>query len=178
MLRIIFILSIVALSVSSCKKQTAEGGADLNNPNCFDGIKNQDEIGIDCGGVCGVPCTGIMTALINGSAFNSSQVYALVNSTMQSCQIISNDSISPYRNIQLAFNGPFTPGTKVAQGNYFVITGITYKYYNINTSTTLNISSFDAQNKLLSGSFTFKGFASATDSVVITNGVFTNVRYQ
>ncbi|MFW6378668.1 MAG: hypothetical protein ACOCZV_01470, partial [Nanoarchaeota archaeon] len=26
-------------------------------PNCSDGIKNQDEMGIDCGGVCNVSCT-------------------------------------------------------------------------------------------------------------------------
>jgi hypothetical protein len=25
----------------------------LTTPSCFDGIRNQDEIGIDCGGVCG-----------------------------------------------------------------------------------------------------------------------------
>ncbi|MBK7855188.1 MAG: hypothetical protein IPJ79_09995 [Bacteroidetes bacterium] len=177
MIRILFFLLIV-IFVASCKKQTAEGGADFSKPNCFDGIKNQDEIGIDCGGICGVPCNGIVTASINGSSFTSSNAYGVANNSTSSFQFICNDSISPYRNIQVGYTGTFAPGTKTAQGTYFVINGITYKYYNINTTTTLNVTSFDTQNKLVSGNFSFKGFASATDSVIISNGEFNNVRYQ
>lgn len=176
-MRTIAVLIFLCIGAGSCKKQTAEGGADLNNPNCFDGIKNQDEMGIDCGGVCGNPCNGLVTCNINGSAFTSSNAYGIINQSASSFQVIANDSVSPYRNIQLAYTGSFTPGVKTAQGIYFVITGITYKYYNINTSTTLSITSFDTQNKLVSGNFTFKGFASATDSVMISNGEFSNVRY-
>jgi hypothetical protein len=36
----------LALMVASCGKEDNKG-------TCSDGIKNQDETGIDCGGVCG-----------------------------------------------------------------------------------------------------------------------------
>ena len=169
MRRILFLL-LVGVSFTSCKKQTAEGGADFSKPNCYDGVKNQDETGIDCGGICGTPCNGVVTAIINGSTFTSSTAYGIINNSTSSFQVICNDSVSPYRNIQLSYTGTFAPGSKTAQGLYFVINGITYKYYNINTSTALSVTSFDTQNKLVSGNFSFKGFASTTDSVIISNG--------
>jgi hypothetical protein len=41
----------LALMVASCGKEDNKG-------TCSDGIKNQDETGIDCGGVCGVCLEG------------------------------------------------------------------------------------------------------------------------
>lgn len=46
----IFFLCL-ALMIASCGKEENKG-------TCSDGIKNQDETGIDCGGVCGACLEG------------------------------------------------------------------------------------------------------------------------
>lgn len=50
-----------------CPKNTALAEAQTCDyaPNCFDGIKNQDETAVDCGGVCG-PCSTCEDGIQNG----------------------------------------------------------------------------------------------------------------
>ena len=173
-----FIIIISLLSIFSCKKQVAEGGAEQGLPSCTDGIKNQDELGIDCGGVCGNPCLGSITAFVNGNGFSANNVQGISGGSSNSLQLIATDTAVPYRIIQLFYSGTFTPGTKTASGIFSIYNNGIPKDYIQNTSTTLFISSWNTQNKIINGSFTFKGFASATDSVVISNGVITDVGYQ
>lgn len=178
---IVFLL-LLCFSFMACKKQVAEGGADFSKPNCFDGIKNQNELGIDCGGVCGTACYGVVTATVNGQNFEasgiSSNVQCVIDNSTSSFQLLATDVTVPYRTIQLSYTGSFGVGVKNATGVFSIFLNGNFKPYNQNTTTTFSITNWNSQDSLVAGSFTFKGFASSTDSVVITNGEFINVRFQ
>ncbi|MFT5973598.1 MAG: hypothetical protein ACI9A8_002369, partial [Cryomorphaceae bacterium] len=46
-LRLLFIAASVAFALSSCRNED-----NRIEPTCFDEVKNQGEVGIDCGGPC------------------------------------------------------------------------------------------------------------------------------
>lgn len=58
---IILILTLV--SISSCYKLEVIVTEPCDCETCYDGIKNQNETGIDCGGVC-IPCNSINDTIV------------------------------------------------------------------------------------------------------------------
>src|SRR5687767_7089653 len=70
----IFLASIcIALTFSSCDKNSPYEAP--NNPNpCFDGIQNQGETGVDCGGPCSA-CPTQWTLVTSGTAADLYSVY-------------------------------------------------------------------------------------------------------
>ena len=54
------ILASLTLSMASCDDETNAGGV-----SCFNGIKDGDESGVDCGGSC-VPCATCDDGIKNG----------------------------------------------------------------------------------------------------------------
>lgn len=67
----------------------------------------------------------------------------------------------------IQFSAVFNPNaTQPSTDNYIAATG------------NLNITSINTDKKTISGTFTFEGIKNLTESVSVTNGIFTNLSYQ
>src|SRR4030095_7117121 len=90
----------MALFLTSCN--TTDTGISKPFPDCYDGIKNQDETGIDCGGSC-VPCPAKVTAKIDGIVWESGGNVA--GSVSNNQLLISSGNGTS--NLSLIHQGPF-----------------------------------------------------------------------
>jgi len=77
-----------------------EGCLPEGAPTCFDGILNQDETGIDCGGICG-PCTsdGCVENYASANKLTGATDTAAdfeTNGEIESCQVIEANAIVDY----------------------------------------------------------------------------------
>src|SRR5436853_6975316 len=68
----ILLLTFVAFALTTCKKKDDDN---TPAPTCSDGIQNQGETGVDCGG----PCSACPTVLCNGNGESKYQPLALNN---------------------------------------------------------------------------------------------------
>lgn len=141
-------------------------------PSCFDGIKNQGEFDIDCGGPC-INCTSKMSANVNGMNWESmGSVTTQVNNN--SIFISGGNAAS---NLSLIYTGPFVNGTFNLNGGLYT-ENATSKNYTANTGT-ITFVQWDNENDLVYGTFKFTAFESTGtgDSVIVKNGVFSFVAY-
>src|SRR6266496_2512902 len=53
------ILFCVALALTTCKKKSSDEDKSTPGQTCTDGIQNQGETGVDCGGPCS-PCPSVI----------------------------------------------------------------------------------------------------------------------
>lgn len=125
-------------------------------PSCHDGVKNQDETGVDCGGVCG-PCIVLPKDLIvTSSSFTRSE-----NGTYDAVFTVKNPN-SEYglKNIAYGINLKDASGDSVAQKD-----GVAY-FLPLQTRPVIeqNIAAV-VSSKPLSASITFKNpeWVSITD---------------
>lgn len=143
-------------------------------PDCYDGILNQGEFDIDCGGPC-PPCQPKLTAKVNGMNWESQgSVTSQINGTGTSILISSGNSNS---NMSLIYTGPFVTGTFNLSGALYTITA-TSTNYTTNTGT-ITFTQWDNIENQVFGTFSFKAFETngSGDSVMVTNGKFSNVPF-
>lgn len=143
-------------------------------PDCYDGILNQGELDTDCGGPCPA-CQPSLTANVNGMNWESQgSVTSQINSQGTSILISSGNSTS---NMSLIYTGPFVTGTFTLSGALYTITASST---NFTTNTgTVTFTQWDNVQKQVFGTFSFKAFETngSGDSVMVTNGKFSNVPF-
>jgi hypothetical protein len=141
-------------------------------PDCFDGILNQDEVEVDCGGTCPA-CQSKLTANINGMNWESAgSVTSQINNN--SILISSGNATA---NLSLIYTGPFTVGTFNLSGGLYTINA-TATNFTANTGI-ITFTEWDNAEKLVSGTFSFLAFETtgSGDSVNVTQGKFSFVPF-
>jgi hypothetical protein len=136
-----------------------------------------------------------VSATVSGTAFNPSTTVALYSESGQSWEITgytikSGDTSvidmtinkmfpSPLNYPQFNLNQPFTTDTTSAYVDYYA-NGVNGKYYDAsdgNGKATLTVTALDTTAHTIAGTFYGTLYASASDSVVVTNGKF-NTTYK
>ncbi|MFM7055164.1 MAG: DUF6252 family protein [Bacteroidota bacterium] len=140
-------------------------------PNCEDGILNNGEREIDCGGKSCSPCAARMNADIDGSPWKlfGPNITSQINGN--SIFISGMDSL--FRSISLIHTGDFAPGSYPLSGGLFSNSANTYTA----STGTINISEWDTTERYISGYFSFKAFTGSGDSVTVSNGNFSFAPY-
>lgn len=139
-------------------------------PTCDDGILNQDEEDVDCGGVC-PPCEVMgMTASISGYNWVAKNIAAAY--TGGKLIITADNAVTPYWQVILVHDGPAAPGTYALSTQCGLIQmGNPYTFQ----SGSITITKFDTQNKVVSGTFTMT--CKELYTVKVENGQFTILPY-
>jgi hypothetical protein len=175
-LSLILLISALAIFVQACKDDDKDDQA-TPAATCSDGIQNQGETGIDCGG----PCTACAedtsyTAKVDGVVWES-DIQSVSNTPATKITLVGIESTSGTR-ITLTYSGPFTTGT-VNIGSTFVA-----EYRNAQgdpfggISGSITFTKFDTTNKVISGTFSCNVKNNNTNvTKVITNGVIQNIEY-
>jgi hypothetical protein len=150
------------------------GPCDEVCPNCADGIQNQGETGVDCGGPCS-PCYPELKALVGADPWNS---------TSRNASLIGQNSIRIFGTDQLAsvtlnYSGPFQSGIFPA-GTLF---DAEYRdgngnIYNAFVTGTIEFIAFDTTARTVSGAFKFEATDPVTSNKVqVNSGVFNVLSY-
>lgn len=168
-MRIILLFFVAALMFTACQKQNAEtDNIPLVAVGCDDGIQNQGETDVDCGGPC-APCTAALTAMVGSDSFAATTV----TSTPGTNTLLISASESA-ASISLIHLGAVALGTFTNDQATYAAQGKNY------TSNTATITFTKVENNAAEGTFSFTGIDFATggtDSVVVTNGVFRRVAF-
>ena len=122
------IILLIVFAIYSCVKPV---------PNCFDGKLNQDEKGVDCGGVCAKKCAlvstqdirVVKTGLVESGVANKYDLYA---------QIENPNSLLGSSEFQYEFKVEDATGQVVAQraGTRFILPGETKYVIELNVETS------------------------------------------
>lgn len=165
---------ICAILLSSCGKDENK-----KTETCFDGIMNQDETDVDCGGVCSQLCQYIteMSAKINGNAWTADTASAKFTSGSQLFNLNGQKKSSFVPRIQLVYTGTLSLGvhTLGTGTSYLPDISATITF----NSGSMNITKLDSRNSILSGTFSFQCTDTNTGTVYqVTDGVFKNVTYK
>lgn len=143
-------------------------------PSCFDGLQNQGEIEIDCGGPC-PSCPARMTATINGIPWESQGGV----STQANSNIIQITGSNSNSSLSLIYTGSFVNGTfSLAQASYQKFSPLT-NYTTNSGSISFTEWVWSQPLNRVSGNFNFKAFeATGTgDSVDVQQGKFSFVTF-
>ena len=163
---------IIAILTFNYGCTTKEQSTVAPQPTCSDQIQNQGELGVDCGGPCNA-CPGKMTAKVDGVAWVSGgNVTSSTNNN--SIIILAGNGTST---ISLIYTGSFVPGTFPLNSAIYSET-LTQTNY-LATSGSITFSSWNEQNEVVSGSFSFTGIESSGTGQTksITDGHFEFVPY-
>ena len=195
----------------SCKKSTDDTSTSAATATCSDGIQNQNETGIDCGGSCSTVCVSCSDGLQNQGETGvdcggpCSACPASFTATLSSGSFIADSffvdksSVSGTTNYRVYGRNKTTLATieifiTAINAQHIIIAGNTYNLtslpagvtipiikYSIGagipyqaTSGKLKFTDIDIAGGKASGEFSLTGFNGST-TVVITNGIFTNV---
>ncbi len=145
-LRCLFLfLIILGLIHASCRDESPVGGS------CFDGIKNQNELDIDCGGVCVKKCTPVMRAYINGNLWEADSVSASYQQSSQTFILRGRRKSSFYPLIQIIYIGPLTVGEYSLDPSSGYVSNLS-AFVTFN-SGSLQITSINSGERLMEGTF-------------------------
>jgi hypothetical protein len=164
------LLYSLLILITSCKEEPQK------KEPCQNGFLDPGEVSIDCGGPCQA-CEPVYIPYLNHSLNQSSLSYS--NGTIEyinNYYYLSFGSDSLTVSINLGSSG--TIGTYPLETNEATLfyKGISYPYI---TNGFYSISSFDSDNKLISGFFSFDANRNiAGDTLRITNGQFENISYE
>ncbi len=164
---------VVLLAAVSCTNEELGSGE-----NCFDGVKNQDEVGVDCGGRCPFGCPPEMTAAVNGTTWiaDTGSVTANYTAGSQTMKITGSPSSGVYPRIQLVYVGPLSIGSHPLDPATSYLPNLSA--FMVFNSGTLNITSVDTRNRLVYGGFSFTSTDTASMTVYnVTNGQFRYIAY-
>lgn len=170
-----FLLLFLLFIISCVKQEEATIKLDPRTvETCLDGIQNQGETDVDCGGANCDPCLGKMKATIEGKSFvNASTLNVSVNDTLQTLYM-SGSSSAGDTTVSLLYSGAFTTGTHPVGGSVSII-GL--PLYN-DPNGTITFTKFDTFNKVFDGTFSFSAVEiNSGDTIKVTNGMFTTVGY-
>ena len=156
-----------------------EQGIDCGGPcpkaceNCADGIMNQGETAVDCGGPCD-PCFPSLSARINNGQWLSTSRNA--QQTATGIRIFGTGQL---QNFTLWYHGPQEEGTTLSgsgfTGEFRDESG---NLYSSTSSGSITFTTFDTISRKVAGTFSFIGRDSVNaQSVLITSGVFTELNY-
>ena len=162
---------LFSIMLFGCKKE--DGG---DEGTCSDGIQNQTETGVDCGGPCPACAPSLspkMSAKVDGNSWAANYIQG---SVMGGKLVIQGSFTSTPEAIQLTHDGEYKTGSydlSYFDGNYSIGTS----NYIIDDGT-ITFSTFNTQWKYVSGTFNFTATdASSGKSVTVTNGVFQDISY-
>ncbi len=150
------------------------GPCQLICPSCADGTRNQGETAVDCGGPCD-PCYARLTASINNQPWSSTSRNAFISGP-GTIRIYGTNQIN---NITLYYSGPFTPGT-VQTGSQFTgeLRDELGNLFTASSGGSITFSTFDTTSRTVSGTYSFIATNSVTGtSKLVTNGVFNVLSY-
>jgi hypothetical protein len=172
MMKIRLLLSLAALFVllsvipTSCKSDDPP----VEVPTCTDGILNQEEEDVDCGGPC-PPCEVMgMSASISGYNWVAKNIAAVYNGGK--LIITADNAVTPYWQMILVHDGPAAPGTyALSTQSSLLQLGNPYAFQ----SGSITITKFDTQSKVVSGTFTMT--CKELYTVKVENGQFTILPY-
>ena len=146
------------------------------NP-CFDGIKNQNESGIDCGGICPFRCPQKMSAKINGTFWTADTSNLAVSYTPASktLSITGRTANTFYPVITLVYVGNLTPGTYALNASTTYAKDISS--FITFDSGTITFNNIDTHDRILNGGFAFTCHDSGGTTYTISEGVFEELEY-
>lgn len=182
--KLFFILATIILGLSlafySCEDEDDDNGDDPV-ATCHDGIQNQNETGIDCGGPC-LLCES-MSATINGTAWEADQTS--VEGRLLGTEIyIQGSRVDGSSNIQLVYEGIWNPGTYEFKRATYSIQSQQYVLTDPANSTvtfsTFTVDDPNYQDSTMTGTFSatlVDTLSTPNDTVFITNGSFTDIYY-
>jgi hypothetical protein len=163
---------ILSLTFQSCSKKDEQA-----QETCFDGIKNQNEADVDCGGICR-PCPFSMSAKINGSSWraDTSKIKASYKSGSSEFSLSGNANNGTYPQINLIYLGEFNIGSHNLNATSSFVPNISS--FVVFNSGTLTITSKDSHTNSMSGTFNFTSTDTLSNTVYnVSDGVFTNITY-
>jgi len=146
----------------------------IEEETCFDGIRNQGEIDIDCGGPC-PQCEGKMSATIDNQSWKTTgNINSITNPANQQLLIAGSSGTS---DVSLIHSGTFSEGTYNLSSAIYTIPFSQNTY--LSSEGTITFTRWDPLNKIVAGTFNFKAFNSngSGDSIVVTNGTFNRITY-
>lgn len=142
-------------------------------PSCADGIRNQNETAVDCGGSCD-PCYPRMSATVDHQYWISGSRNAQLSGP-GTIRIYGTGSL---QSIILFYSGPFTEGTlqvgSYFQGEYRDSNGTLFE----STDGSIQFHQFDTVERKIAGIYSFEakeGVGLTTKA--IDSGIFTELSY-
>jgi hypothetical protein len=193
MIRLTSLLIAVAFSFLSCSKtidntgtctdgilNQGEQNIDCGGPcpnyceSCADGIRNQGEEAVDCGGPCD-PCYPRVSAKINGSSWTSTSR----NANLYTPTTLRIFGTGPGGSVTLIYSGPFTQGM-VSAGNLFIgeFRDESGRLFTSANSGRIIFTTFNTADSTVSGTYEFIAKEQSTNAIrSVTKGVFTMMEY-
>jgi hypothetical protein len=162
-----FIVILILLGVlhGSCRDESPFAGS------CFDGIKNQNEVDIDCGGICFKKCTPVMRAYINGNLWEADTVSASYYQSSLTFNLRGRRKSSFYPIIQIIYIGPLAPGEYSLDPSSGYVSDIS-SFVTLN-SGSIRISTIHQTERLIEGTFQLTCTDASTGTIYeVTDGQF------
>lgn len=146
-----------------------------NFETCFDNIQNQDENGVDCGGICPFKCPASMSAKVNGNSWIADTTIQVgYNPSVPSLTITASIPGSFHPRMQLFYVGSLSPGEHDLNSSTSYVTSLSA--FVVFDSGKINFT--DTRDGLLNGTFHFIcADTSAGVTYNITDGIFENLPY-
>jgi len=146
-------------------------------PTCWDNIKNQNETGVDCGGICPFTCPSKMTAKINGVQWtaDTTNIDVSYTSASKTLSITGRTANTFYPTITLVYVGNLTPGTYALNASTTYAKDISS--FVTFDSGTITFNTIDTHDRLLNGSFAFTCHDSGGTIYTISEGIFEDLEY-
>lgn len=174
--KLYFILILITVASTSCMKQEAQTD---NIPqaaaSCNDGIMNQGETDIDCGGPCPV-CLGNITAKVNNADFNAAS--GTISSFYNNSSLFMTGTSTP-GTLSLIYLGPLNTGTYSNCQGLFTSSATSQSYTTNNATVTF--TSFNFADSVAAGTFSFDAInlnVAPPDTVHVTNGQFKRISFK
>lgn len=168
----LFIFAVLALSVAvlpGCKKKTTD------TSSCSNGVQDNDETEIDCGGASCTACppAPVITANVIGTDLKDATTDAHLAGNIMRLSAYSNQGIV----MQVIYNQPalnqpefMNSGSFTFNDHYIIEPG---------DSGVITITALDTVRHITSGNFYFTGtLVGGTRKGTVDSAVFTNVRYK
>ena len=164
-----------AATCSDGIQNQSETGVDCGGPcsacvSCNDGIQNQGETGIDCGGPCPACPVASFTATIDGAPFTATTI----NPTLISGWLVIQ-ATNGTKTLSLVHVGTFATGTYtlMAVSTSYITSTITCQC----TTSSITFTTFNTTTHKISGTFNFVCTDTGTGTHNITSGSFQNLTY-
>lgn len=173
---LILILLSLAMIIS-CEKDSSEPSA-----TCNDGLLNQGETGVDCGGPCNpcpIPLNPKMTAVVDNYSWEASSI----NATYRDDTLRIVGEVLGHSTILIKTFTDFQEDTLAIEPGLCTFNGTVHQP---TPNTLLKLSSlegvliFTTMNQTdhyISGKFNFKGVSQNQDTLEVHNGEFEEIRY-
>jgi len=141
---------------------------------CTDGIKNQDEVEIDCGGIC--PACPSVTCKVDGADWTSDYTSITAGFFGSILQIQGGQSLNS-SSILVGYMGLQAIGDFPLEDARYTIGGVDY-IMNKYVPGRIQFTDYNTSTKKITGTFYFDAKDTLTGNTIsVTQGVFTNVDY-